>query len=259
MSEPPAYGRHGMAKNRFKVLRALFGQLHTLSEDELDPNDEWRYCRAPVDSFNEHYLEVFSPSWFLMLDECMAAWTGAEGVEPGVKKNSKPIPALSFLETKPEPLGAEMKAAACGEVGAINRLLIHLDKKHVGQGDQWYDEYGGAAAVVLHLLQPWFQSDQPGVSTPERVWGGDSAFTSVQTIENTWMEVSPDRLEPPAPHLLSTYLRTYLQPTSSPMLLTEQEKAQRVRRREAHDVPLRQIRVCAALWPEVRRLGDFHN
>ena len=48
----------------------------------------------------------------------MSAWTGEEGVLDG-REQYKPIPFLSFIERKPEPLGAELKTLADGEAVAF--------------------------------------------------------------------------------------------------------------------------------------------
>ncbi|KAL1499847.1 hypothetical protein AB1Y20_012531 [Prymnesium parvum] len=105
LTPPPNFGVHGMTKNRFKKLRALQGMMYQEDEADLDPNDDWRYCRSVVDSFNDRRLKLVVPSYLLVADEAMSAWLGQEGVVPGVGANSKPIPFLSFIERKPEPLG----------------------------------------------------------------------------------------------------------------------------------------------------------
>lgn len=80
----------------------------------LDPTDLWRYCRAPVDAFSKLRREKIIPSWLLVGDESMSAWTGGEGVLDGAGVNHKPIPLLHFIERKPEPLGLELKVLADG-------------------------------------------------------------------------------------------------------------------------------------------------
>ena len=121
---PLAMGRHGMVKNRLSRLKMLQGMMFSKDEQELDENDAWRYCRAPVEAFNKRRLTLFIPSWLLVGDESMCAWTGAEGVDAGVGANFKPIPWLSYVERKPEPLGAEIKVMADGNVGAFLNLEI---------------------------------------------------------------------------------------------------------------------------------------
>ena len=56
-------GRHGLVKNRMKKLRELQGKMFSKDEDELDSNDAWRYCRAPVNAFNHRRHTVIIPSW----------------------------------------------------------------------------------------------------------------------------------------------------------------------------------------------------
>jgi len=45
---PLSMGRHGMHKNRLRRFEGLQAKMFTRDEDELDENDPWRYCRAPV-------------------------------------------------------------------------------------------------------------------------------------------------------------------------------------------------------------------
>ena len=186
---PLAMGKHGLTKNRFKKMRELQGQMFSKDEDGLDENDPWRYCRAPVRAFNDRRRRLIVPSWLLDLDESMCAWTGAVGVEAGKGANFKPIPWSSYVERKPEPLGAEIKVAADGEVG----VFLHLElqegaEAHVLQ--PYYDEYGHTSAVSLRLLEPWFRGPRramdpwfKGPSQPSRACYGDSWFMGLNAAE----------------------------------------------------------------------------
>ena len=118
---PPNFGRFGMAKNRAKKLKALHAMMFSADETELDPNDDWRYARSKTESFNKR-RELISPSWILVGDEFMSLWLGDVGIVPGVGSNYKPIPFLSFVPRKPDPLGAEGKCVADGETGCFLRV-----------------------------------------------------------------------------------------------------------------------------------------
>ncbi|KAL3897530.1 MAG: hypothetical protein SGPRY_013031, partial [Prymnesium sp.] len=78
-------------------------------ETELDPTNPWRYCRAPINAFNQQRRRHITPSWLLVGDESMSTFTGVEGVLDGCGANFKPIPLLHFIERMPEPLGLEIK------------------------------------------------------------------------------------------------------------------------------------------------------
>lgn len=185
---PPSMGIHGMSKNRFMKLRSLQGEMYTKDELELDPADPWRYCRAPVEALNEQRRKVLIPSWLLVGDESMSAFTGAEGVLDGANANSKPIPLRHLIERKPEPLGLELKVLADGCSGVFLGMGIQEGlERHVDM--KWYDDYGHSTAVSLRLLEPYFKTKTgPGREMPTRVYGGDSWFMSVGAAEAIFYE-----------------------------------------------------------------------
>ena len=191
---PLDMGRHGMSKNRLKKMRELQAQMFSVDEDELDANDPWRYCRAPIAAFNLRRRSLVIPSWLLTLDESMCPYTGTEGVEPGKGADFKPIPLLSFVERKPEPLGCELKVAADGNSGVFLNLEIQEGAEAHAQ-QQWFDEYGHTAACSLRLLEPWFKGPrrpgQPwfkGPEQPTRACYGDSWFSGVNNAEAIFVE-----------------------------------------------------------------------
>uniref|UniRef100_A0A7S2DP88 Uncharacterized protein n=1 Tax=Haptolina brevifila TaxID=156173 RepID=A0A7S2DP88_9EUKA len=124
----------------------------------------------------------------------MSAWTGAEGVESGVGKNFRPIPWLSFVERKPEPLGAEIKVVADGAMGAFLGLELQ-EGAEAHELHKWHDEYGHTTAVSLRLLEPWFKGprdpERPWFKGPEqrtRAYYGDSWFMGVNAAKAIFME-----------------------------------------------------------------------
>ena len=98
---PPAMGRHGMVKNRFLHFESLQAQMFDKDETELDPTDPWRYSRAVINSYNQRRESLIIPSWILVGDESMSAYTGAEGVLDGVgvmvRQEGPRGPAVSVL------------------------------------------------------------------------------------------------------------------------------------------------------------------
>ena len=186
---PLDIGKHGMHKNRFKKLRELMGMPFPKAEMQLDATDPWRYSRAPVLAFNQRRWRLVVPSWLITGDEMMSAWTGAEGVDDGIGAHYKPIPFMSFVERKPEPLGAELKVAADGNVGCFLNLEIQ-EGADAHSKQEYFDEYGHTTAVSLRLLQPWFKGPRRpaepwyrGVDQPTRAYYGDSWFMGVNAAE----------------------------------------------------------------------------
>ena len=66
---PPAMGR-------FLMLVKLAGEAYPLNETGMDDSDPWRFCRMPVDEYNDHMDEVFSAGWNIGPDESMSAYVG---------------------------------------------------------------------------------------------------------------------------------------------------------------------------------------
>ena len=191
---PLEMGKHGLTKNRLARLRGLQAMMFSKDEDELDENDPWRYCRAPVHAFNQRRHTLVVPSWLLVGDESMCAWTGAEGVEPGKNSDYKPIPFLSFVERKPEPLGAEIKVLADGNTGAFLNLELQ-EGAEAHEKHQWYDEYGHTTACSLRLLAPYYKGPRrpseawfKGPEQPTRAYYGDSWFMGVNAAEAIYLE-----------------------------------------------------------------------
>ena len=168
---PLDMGRHGIHKNRFKKLQQLQAMMFSKDEDELDENDPWRYCRAPVEAFNRRRCTLIIPSWLLDGDESMSAYTGAEGVEPGKGANFKPIPWLSFVERKPEPLGCELKVVADGNANCFLGLEIQ-EGAEAHELHKWHDEYGHTTATSLRLIEPWL-----AIKASKCTWRGTRAYT----------------------------------------------------------------------------------
>lgn len=172
LRQPPAFGDHGMSKNRFNHLRSLAAKMWDVSaeSESADPNaDCWRWCRMPVDTFNEHYAEVFVPGTLTGPDESMAPYEGIEGDDP------HNIPHLHFVKRKPKDLGAELNTQADGQAGGIYRLDIERAKADPFPR-KFQDEWGYTTALNLRLAETILNSN--------RIFSGDSRFMSVDAIED---------------------------------------------------------------------------
>ena len=165
---PAQLGMYGIGINRFELLEKLLGECYPLEEVGLDESDPWRYSRLPVECYNNHMDDVFSPGWNTGPDESMSAWTGAEGTRP------HECPKVMFVERKPEPLGCELEDAADAQTGAIFRIEINEGKLRMCE-KKYFAEYGATTACSLRLSEKLHGS--------KRCWGGDSWFMSVTSVE----------------------------------------------------------------------------
>ena len=171
----PAFGDHGMTKNRFKRLRVLAGMLWDLKDEPTDGNyqydekDMWRWCRVPIDCFNEHYKEVLKPGTLTGPDETMIPWEGEVGPKP------HQIPHSHFIPRKPKDTGAEMNTQADGQCGGIYKIDIERGASDVFPR-QYQDEWGYTTALNFRLADSILNS--------HRIFAGDSRFMSVDAIED---------------------------------------------------------------------------
>lgn len=171
---PPGIGRFGMAENRFLRLTQLVPLCYSVSEAELDQSDPWRYVNPFIDGFNDHWKEIYAPSWLLAPDELMSQWTGQEGVDI-----PKAIPFSSYVPRKPAPRGAELKCVCDGESGVMMRVELALKykrKRGVPPVQPPYtDEYTSTAAVCLRLAEPWLNTN--------RCFAADAHFIGMDSVE----------------------------------------------------------------------------
>lgn len=136
------------------------------------PNDPWYRVRVLVDSFNECRLDVVSPGSHLVIDESIIMWYGHHGTV-----RFQQIPYKAFIRDKPRPEGIHLKNVGDGDTKVFLRLelqegKIPMQEKQFqirngppAQYDVAYQQAAAAGelykfhtAVVLRLLQPWFQS-----------------------------------------------------------------------------------------------------
>lgn len=204
---PPEMGRFGMSENRHTHLRSLAAHMHSISEDELDDNDPWRYVNLAIDEYNAQWERVYAPSWLLAPDESMCQWTAPEGIRP------QDIPFLSHIPRKPKPLGCELKAMADGESGAIIRIEPALKHKR-RRGDMpavaaFEPRHGKIAASCLRLARPWLHSG--------RAFGADAHFISMESARSMREEVCRPHACMCCPAPLTHSLRCFLCAGSLPV------------------------------------------
>ena len=130
--------------------------------------DPWQDIRPFIEDFNLTRQNNIIPGCHLTVDECMSAWKGSDGeyVAEGMPNKTK-------IARKPEGVGAEMKALACGETGIILKLDI-MEGREANRRKDFSQEYGEGTAVTLRLTKEYYGTG--------RVVHADSAFSSVKTL-----------------------------------------------------------------------------
>ena len=82
------------------------------------------------------------------MDECISAWKGSDG-----ERECHIRPKL--VAHKPEGVGVETKALACGETGIILKLVI-MEGKEANRRKDFSQEYGEGTAVTLQLTKEYY-------------------------------------------------------------------------------------------------------
>ena len=188
----PAYGRFGMGEHRFLHLMKLAAFMYDVEQADLDHADPWRFCNLAIECHNQHWNDIYEPSWLIVLDELMCPDTRKEG------DKETDIPFTSSVPRKPKDIGAEVKCTADGESGPIIRCELALKyKRRAGQArvtEPYRAEWGATSAQCLRLTEPWHRTG--------RAVGGDAHFTSVDSLEAMSEHVSA-ALTPTMPVLTS--------------------------------------------------------
>ena len=89
--------------------------------------------------------KIFLPGKNLIVDEIMSAWVGLCALFTAFV-----IPHLTKIARKPQGVGAEIKAVACGDLGMLVGFDIQEGKERNSQ-KKYVAEYGAGAAAVLRL------------------------------------------------------------------------------------------------------------
>jgi hypothetical protein len=134
------------------------------SRKTTDPWWEFAMC---IEEFNERRQEILESSVWWLIDECMSAYCPRKTATGG-------LPNISYIERKPEPLGAEFKAAGCSVTGCLMALEIQRGKTEMAKQPKY--ELGATTACTLRLSQNLPVADDIKVGLK-----GDSWFGSVKT------------------------------------------------------------------------------
>lgn len=165
--------RFNIKLNEHKTLLDNFRlRVPRTSDDDVEENDPWYQVRELIDEFNSNMVASFKPGKFIVVDEIMSAWKGLSG-----EFQLDGIPHQQKIARKPEGIGAEMKAAACGESGITLQLDI-MEGAEAMKSKAFTKEYGSGCAAVLRLLAPWKYQNKVVIA--------DSAFSSLLTLMALW-------------------------------------------------------------------------
>jgi hypothetical protein len=93
-----------------------------LDEPPSPERDPWYEVRELIDGFNNN---TQTAGKFLCVDEIMSSWKGISS-----HFDALGIPHQSKIARKPEGVGAEMKAMACGDSGGIIMQLDIMEGKY---------------------------------------------------------------------------------------------------------------------------------
>ena len=98
----------------------------------------------------------------------MSAWKGSDG-----EYVAEGMPHTTKIAHKPEGVGTEMKALACGETGIILKLDV-MKGREANQRKDFSQEYGEGTAVTIRFKKEYYGTG--------RVVHADSAFSSVKAL-----------------------------------------------------------------------------
>src|SRR5690606_33289022 len=131
---PLNFGRF-MSYNRF---HEILSSLSVANENAADLTDPWWKVRPLMEAFTENRKSTIYPSWNLVIDESISAWTG------------NGMPHVSYIPREPEPCGAELKCLADGSVGVMLVLEIQEGKERMNQ--KRHHELGATTACTVRLM-----------------------------------------------------------------------------------------------------------
>ncbi|KAL3908548.1 MAG: hypothetical protein SGILL_008440 [Bacillariaceae sp.] len=180
--EPPSIGGI-MPWSRFRDIRTCWPQSFATDVAEIMPegkdwcpidgtvpaNDEWRAVQGLINDFNTNRKTNFQASDRLTLDESMSP------LRPRQTKSAN-LPAISYVQRKPKPLGTELKCVADVSSGVMLHLEIQRGKKGM-QNAKYSKALGGTSSCTLRMVE---QAVTQSSGSKDTVYG-DSWFASVKT------------------------------------------------------------------------------
>lgn len=92
------------------------------------------------------------PGQHVVVDECMSSWTGSEA-----EYVAEGMPHKTKIVRKPEGVGAELKAMACGSTGILLKLDIMEGKEanHLKPFSAVWRKYCSCAAFMFISVWNW--------------------------------------------------------------------------------------------------------
>jgi hypothetical protein len=161
----PDFEEFGMPYWRFEQFRKFSPSMW--EKKEMEGIDEWWQGISMTDEFNNRRKKVISASQENTADESMCA------MRPRTTKLGG-WPHISYILSKPEPLGTEFKNTCCSITGALITLEIQRAKQHT-PNLKYNRKFGATTGVCLRLIK----SADPEDGLKECI-KGDAWFGSVR-------------------------------------------------------------------------------
>ena len=143
---PPCFGaRYSVSKGRYEMWRRNI----TLAPFKKNSTDPWKPQRKFWEDLSKSMAAVMAPSWLIILDESMSAWTG-RGFQGATEYKEGFCPHKSWVPRKPEPTGVEYKTVCCAESGVMLAAEAEEGKTHMKEKeftDAHRKPYGGQFAA----------------------------------------------------------------------------------------------------------------
>jgi hypothetical protein len=117
--------------------------------------DSWWRIQQAITTFNKTRKDLIQTSRLCTIDETMSAFC------PQTTKTGD-LPHLSFVARTPEPLGTELKSAAC----PLLKVMTHLEicrGKNDSEMAKYKDEMGASAACTCRIAEAICQTSSDGV------------------------------------------------------------------------------------------------
>ena len=139
--EPSAHFEQYIKAYRFKEFRRFLPSIYE-NPEKKNTDPWWRFCDA-VDQFNAIRKDLLRCYNEVCVDETMCAFKPQKTKTGG-------LPNITYIFTKPEPLGSEFKNGCCARSGVM--LFMELQRGRKGMKDADHNrELGATAGCTLRL------------------------------------------------------------------------------------------------------------
>ena len=163
-----------MSRSRFDKFWQAF-RLTRYPSSITRATDQWYEVRSFYDAVNTNFDNSFIAGRKLVADEIMCSWHGMS-----VSYDTEGAPHVTKIARKPEGIGIELKALACGESGVILKLEVMEGKDEMHK--KLIDTYNAGTSCLLRL------TDSDNIRSSYRTLIADSGFGSVEAVTALMLE-----------------------------------------------------------------------